>query len=101
MVFVAVASFKELKSKGRELVEVNSEKIVLFFPEGKIYALNSICPHKGGPLDGGELVEEEIICPLHCFEFNIKTGVCLNPLSFSVRNYLVKLENDEISIAVD
>jgi nitrite reductase/ring-hydroxylating ferredoxin subunit len=43
---------------------------------GKVYALENACPHAGGSLASGELVGDEIVCPLHGHRFNVKTGVC-------------------------
>jgi nitrite reductase/ring-hydroxylating ferredoxin subunit len=42
----------------------------------KIYAIDNICPHQGASLGLGEIKGEEIICPLHQWRFNVKTGAC-------------------------
>jgi nitrite reductase (NADH) small subunit len=43
---------------------------------GKLFAVNNACPHKGGPLADGMIVGDQIVCPLHAFRFDGRTGVC-------------------------
>lgn len=43
---------------------------------GDIYAIDNICPHQGASLGLGEIKGDEIICPLHQWRFNVKTGAC-------------------------
>jgi len=98
MGFVRVASLDEVKKDGRKLIVVNNEKIVLFFLEGNVYAINAVCPHKGGPLEEGYISDEELVCPWHAFMYNIKTGECLNHPGFSVRTYNTKVEDEKVFI---
>jgi nitrite reductase (NADH) small subunit len=43
---------------------------------GRVFAVDNVCPHKGGPLADGMLVGEQVVCPLHTFKFHGTTGVC-------------------------
>lgn len=51
--------------------------IVIFFTENAFYAVDALCPHENGPLKEGKLDRYTLTCPLHAWEFNIKTGECL------------------------
>ena len=101
MDFFDVCTLEELREEGRKVIDIKNQKIALFFLEGKVYAINAVCPHKGGPLEEGELDDEEVICPWHSFMYNVKTGVCLNHPGFSVRTFKVKVENDQVKVGVD
>lgn len=101
MNFVEVCDLAELKKNKRKVVNVNKEEIALFYLDGKVYAINAVCPHKGGPLGEGDLDDEEVICPWHAFMFNVKTGACLNQPALSVRSYKVKVEGEKVKIGVD
>lgn len=101
MDFFDVCTLEELREEKRKVVNIKNQKIAIFFLEGKVYAINAVCPHKGGPLEEGELDDEEVICPWHSFMYNIKTGVCLNHPGFSVRTFKVKVENDQVKVGVD
>lgn len=58
--------------------------------EGKIYAIDNLCPHQGASLGLGEIKGDEIICPLHQWRFNIKTGQC-NVENHCVERYEVEI----------
>ena len=44
--------------------------------DGKLFAVDGTCPHKGGPLADGMLIGEQVVCPLHAFRFDGTSGGC-------------------------
>jgi nitrite reductase/ring-hydroxylating ferredoxin subunit len=44
-------------------VDVNGNSLVLTNIQGKLYAMDSVCSHEGGPLEEGTLEGYELICP--------------------------------------
>jgi nitrite reductase/ring-hydroxylating ferredoxin subunit len=53
--------------------------VVLARVDGKLHALDSRCPHEGGHLAPGPLVEGKYVrCPLHNYHFDPKSGSCVN-----------------------
>ena len=42
--------------------------------EGRLFAVENMCPHRGGPLSEGIIDETQVICPLHGHKFNLLTG---------------------------
>jgi nitrite reductase/ring-hydroxylating ferredoxin subunit len=45
----------------------------------EVFALGNTCPHRGGPLAGGKLVNGELACPWHGFRFDPATGQATMP----------------------
>jgi nitrite reductase [NAD(P)H] small subunit len=41
---------------------------------GEVYATGAECPHRGGPLADGLVGSHSVICPLHGFVFDLRTG---------------------------
>lgn len=65
--------------EGRGLrVKIEDKYIALFRVEGEVFAINAICPHAGAFLDMGFLEDHTIICPLHGWDFDVRTGVSPN-----------------------
>lgn len=84
---------KYIPKEGQTSIYINSGKeYCIIHLNGKIYAIDNLCPHQGASLGLGEIKGEEIICPLHQWRFNIKTGKC------SVEKY--DLERYEIEISL-
>ena len=52
------------------------------------YKVQRYCPHALGDLSKGEIKDGHVVCPLHGWEFNIKTGQCKNK-----KKYCIKTEN--------
>lgn len=66
-------------------------QIVLCRVEGKIYALDSLCPHEGGRLAPGPLMEGRYaICPLHSYRFDPKNGKAVGVSCRSAKTFRVK-----------
>lgn len=66
--------------------------------DGSYYAFDGKCPHRGAALSEGEIAGELIVCPLHHFKFNLKTGRCLMPRHLKLRSFPVSREGDRLSI---
>jgi phenylpropionate dioxygenase-like ring-hydroxylating dioxygenase large terminal subunit len=37
-------------------------------------AFSSVCPHMGGPLEQGQIENDEVTCPWHRYRFSLSTG---------------------------
>jgi NAD(P)H-dependent nitrite reductase small subunit len=59
-------------------VKVEDKQIALFKVDGEVFAISAICPHAGAFLDMGYLEDYTIICPLHGWDFDVRTGVSPN-----------------------
>jgi nitrite reductase/ring-hydroxylating ferredoxin subunit len=42
--------------------------------EGKVYAMNAVCTHKGAPLEEGTPLGYDLKCPWHFALFDIRNG---------------------------
>ncbi len=69
-----VSNKNELKEGNLRKVEVKGKQIVFSMVEGKIYAIDEICTHEGGPLDEGELNGYNLKCPWHYAVFDVRNG---------------------------
>jgi len=71
-------------------IAAGGQRIVLCRVEGKLHALDSMCPHEGGRIVAGKLIEGKYaICPLHNYLFDPKSGAvvrgaCLKATAYSV-----------------
>lgn len=70
---------KDLKEGGSKIVITkDGEEIALFKVKGEIFALANACPHEGGPLGEGRIKGTSVVCPWHEWEFDLKSGCCVN-----------------------
>ena len=59
-------------------VTLDDRRIAIVRAAGGWYALDAVCPHRGGPLADGIVCDRAIICPLHERRFDLATGAPLS-----------------------
>ena len=93
-----VAKLGDLPPGEGMVIEVEGKDIALFNVEGVFYALDNVCPHRGGPLGEGFLQGKIVTCPWHGWKFDVTTGrSSVNPEA-SVSCYTVKVEGEDILV---
>ena len=99
--FVTIAKVSNVREGEGKVVEVNGKEIALFNVEGKFYAIDNACRHKGGPLGESVLDGTTVTCPWHHWQYNVMTGISpVNP-QIKVDTYEVKVEGDEVKVRVE
>jgi nitrite reductase (NADH) small subunit len=69
---------------------------------GEIFATQSTCPHKNGPLADGLIGAGTVICPLHAYAFNLATGQPIGHTCPALKTYPVSLsETGDILLKLD
>jgi nitrite reductase (NADH) small subunit len=58
---------------------VGGRRIAVFRTrDGRIFATQAECPHRGGPLADGLVGSATVVCPLHEWRFDLVTGATPN-----------------------
>ncbi len=79
----------------------SDDPIVLLNVDGDFYALSDTCTHEDASLSDGEIIGDELECPLHGGAFEIKTGLpAAFPVVVAARIYPVRVVGDDVQIAV-
>ncbi len=78
------------------LFETGSTLIAIFRArDGRIYATEPWCPHKGGPLTDGIVAGGKVVCPLHGYTFELGSGKPVHNECRALRTYPVRLNDDD------
>lgn len=99
-VFVPVADANSLPPGQGRTVNVRGREIAVYNVDGRFYAMDDACPHRGGPLGAGCLESGHVFCPLHGWEFDVKTGVCVNNPERPVNTYPTRVEDGQVQICI-
>jgi len=75
-----VAELSEVPPGTLKAVHVNRDYYAVVNLDGSVYALENECPHRGGPLAGGALINGEVACPWHGFRFDPRSGKATMPV---------------------
>ena len=93
-------TLKDLKEGMVTGEEVNGKMLVILMYQGKVYALDAVCTHEGGPLQDGSIDGHALICPWHAGAFDIPTGKASEntPWVTDIVMHAVQMNGDEISV---
>lgn len=81
---------------------VKGNKICLAHSNEGLFAVADRCPHNGASLSSGYCNEKnEIICPMHRYPFNLKTGRTTSGLAINVKTYPIKIEENGVFIGME
>ncbi len=78
------------------LATVNGHDVAVFRRGDEILAIGNDCPHQGGSLCDGWVEGEIVVCPLHGWEFDMRTGACMTVPGESVPSYIATVEDRTI-----
>ncbi len=101
-----VAERDELRDGEVRAVQAGSQSIALTCHRGQIGALDSACPHQGGPLGEGSIEcgqgDEDcwLRCPWHGWDFDPLSGKSPGSHDDGVKTYPVEQRDDGIYVAV-
>jgi len=95
---VRIAKKSDIPEGQGKKFDVQGRDIAVFRVDGKFYAIDDFCPHRGGPLSEGWVAGTVVTCPLHGWEFDVTTGKTpINPAA-KVNCFQVKVEGDDVFI---
>jgi nitrite reductase (NADH) small subunit/3-phenylpropionate/trans-cinnamate dioxygenase ferredoxin subunit len=97
---VTVGRVEDVPSgRGATVELLNGRELALYNVEGRFYAVENFCPHKGAPLADGRLCGATVECDWHGWRFDLSTGQCLTNRG-AVETYEVVIEDGWIKIRV-
>ena len=95
---VRVGPTDEIGLGQMRLVDVNGRSLLICNAFGDFYAINPVCPHEDGPLEDGSLVGEIVTCPVHGYDFDVRTGECQFDSDYRVETYPVRVVDADLYV---
>jgi nitrite reductase/ring-hydroxylating ferredoxin subunit len=99
--YTRVASVNDLPSGVMKGVRVGRTEILIANLNGSLIAVGDICTHAQCNLSEGELEDNNVICPCHGGEFNLRTGVVeVGPPEANLPMYYVRVRDNDIEVGI-
>ena len=96
-----VASVSELPEDQGTVVYVDGDQLALFRVGDAVYGYVNTCPHKGGPVGEGLVIDGIVTCPWHGSQFEIDTGACVaGPAPGPLSSVAVIVHGDDVVVDV-
>ena len=76
--WVRVAGTDAIPLREGRAVQIAGHEIAVFNLGDRFLAVESKCPHRGGPLADGIISGGNVVCPLHAWKIDLSSGEVLN-----------------------
>jgi nitrite reductase (NADH) small subunit len=100
MAFLRTAKKDEVPPGMIREFQIDGKTFALSNVEGKLYAINNLCLHRGGPLGQGELKGSVVTCPWHGWQYDVTTGKLVTNTAVACETYAVEVRGDDIFVDV-
>jgi nitrite reductase/ring-hydroxylating ferredoxin subunit len=64
-------------------------------------AIDNACPHAGAPLCDGTVRDGKVVCFLHCWEFDLRTGACDVGPEWNVARHMVQEVGGRLEVGIE
>ncbi len=99
--FVRVCSLDELWEGEMAVFSANGQEVlVVHAMGGTVAAFDPECPHQNFALVDGTLEGRTLTCAAHLWQFDASTGAGINPADCKLKTYPVKVDGDDVFVAV-
>ncbi len=103
--WIDLCALGDLPAEGGHYVEYGNHALAVFRvgttgEQGGpvVRVMDDHCPHAGGSLSAGALVDGCVMCPWHGWPFNLESGVCPDAESYQVKTYQVEIREGRVWI---
>jgi nitrite reductase (NADH) small subunit len=95
-----VAEAGDLADGQGRVVDVAGRTLAIFNVGGTFYAIDNVCPHRGGPLGEGDVEGAIVVCPWHGWRWDVTTGANANNPAVRVACYPVTVEQGAVFVSL-
>jgi nitrite reductase/ring-hydroxylating ferredoxin subunit len=79
-------------------VTVDGIDVALFRRGVEVFAIGNACVHQGGRLCDGAVEGDIVVCPLHGWEYDLRSGACMTVPGESVPRFTVTVEDGAVHL---
>ncbi len=88
----------DLADGSGSVVSLAGFEVAVFKINGKFFAIENKCLHRGGPLGEGQLRGQTIVCPWHGWRYDVTSGALELIPTLKVGTYNVEVRGDGVFI---
>jgi nitrite reductase/ring-hydroxylating ferredoxin subunit len=101
MEYIKITTLSALANQDFISLSILGRKIgILKNSDGTLLVTETGCKHQGADITQGKQAGDVFTCPRHGWQYNIRTGHCLNHESVRLRKFNYIIEGDVIKISL-
>src|SRR4051812_23486895 len=91
MGWTSLCELNELEEGRGKYVEIGGFQLAVFLQAGGVHVMDNYCPHAGGNLAGGMIIEGCAVCPWHNWAFRLDNGELRDVPGVAVKLYSTRV----------
>jgi nitrite reductase/ring-hydroxylating ferredoxin subunit len=99
--WVRVAGENEVQDGAAKEVVIGSRIVAIFRHHGRLFALDGMCAHQGGPIAEGNVQDGCVTCPWHGWQYELETGVQTVNRKPLQETFPIRVRDGQIEVQVD
>ena len=100
MAFLRATKKDEVPPETIREFQLDGKTVAVANVDGKLFAINNVCLHRGGPLGQGDMEGKVVTCPWHGWQYDVTTGKLMTNPAVGVETYPVELRGDDIFVDI-
>jgi len=88
------------EGRARTIATSGGERIAVFRHQSALSAVANVCPHQGGPLGEGKVIDGCITCPWHGWQIRPHDGCSPPPFAERIQTYRVRVTAGRVEVNV-
>ncbi len=80
--------------------KVMARTVAVIRINGELYGIEADCKHMKASMARGKIEGHTITCPAHGWQYDIRTGACLNELWVQLKTYPVVVKDGQVYVEV-
>jgi nitrite reductase (NADH) small subunit len=97
---VAAGRVEQLPAGTVRLLQAAGRRVAVGNAGGELFALDDTCLHRGGSLACGHLDGEVLVCPMHWWRYDVRSGRRLGQPELRLARYPVRVVDGEVRVTV-
>jgi nitrite reductase/ring-hydroxylating ferredoxin subunit len=97
---IRVCGEQDLTEGKVKTARVLARTVAVIRIDGKFYGLEADCKHMKASIARGKIEGHTITCPAHGWQYDIKTGACLNEPWAQLKTFPVVVEDGQVFVEV-
>jgi nitrite reductase (NADH) small subunit len=100
MAFLRATRVDEISEGTIREFQIDGRTVAIANVAGKLYAIDNVCLHRGGPLGQGELAGTTVTCPWHGWQYDVTTGKLIVNPAVALQCYPIEIRGQEVFVDV-
>jgi nitrite reductase/ring-hydroxylating ferredoxin subunit len=98
--FAHACSLSDLSDGKPKACQVSGKAVTVVKSNDRVFALDAVCPHRGGPLAEGFVQDDCLFCPWHGWGFHLDSGLYVGSPGIGVRTHPAEIKDGAVMVKI-